>query len=125
MIRRKIHPLIIRQQGNLVLRSEIAPYNPRGLFARIGGVMDFVFECAALRLCRSLQHVAVGVVLPTVINAAQSALFVAAEKKRSAAVGAMFVQETDASLAVTKSYEVLAKQTHAHGRAVRLGNFLR
>src|SRR5688572_1331971 len=65
------------------------------------------------------------VVLPTVIDASQAAFFIAAEKQRSTAVGAVLVQETDSSLSVAKSDEVFAEQTHAHGRTIGLGNFLR
>ncbi len=46
-------------------------------------------------------------------------------KQRSAAVGTVLVQEADPSPSVAKSDEVFAEQTHAHGRTIGIGNFLR
>jgi hypothetical protein len=37
----------------------------------------------------------------------------------------VLVQEADPPLSVTKGDEVFAEKTHAHGRTIGIGNFLR
>src|SRR5581483_1320036 len=81
-------------------------------------------QLTAGRLRRGFEHLAFNVIFPAVVNAAQAALFVAAEKQRSAAMGAMLAEQADASGAVAKGDQILAEQAHAHRRAVRLGNLL-
>jgi len=59
------------------------------------------------------------------INAPKTALFVAAVKQRSAAMGTVFAHKPDPPLAVAKSNQVLAQETHAYRRTIRFGNFFR
>jgi hypothetical protein len=88
-------------------------------------MMDLVFQLATSRFRGGFEHVAFDVVLPAMIDAPQAALFVATVKQRSPAMGAVLVQKTDLPPSVTKSDQVLAEKTHAHGRTIGIGNFLR
>ena len=85
---------------------------------------NFVFKRATRRFRRRVENVAAHVHFPAVVNAAQAALFVAAEEKRRAAVRTVLVEQTDPALAVAKGDEVFTEQAHADRRAVWLGNFL-
>jgi len=88
-------------------------------------MMDLVLQLAIGRFRGCFKHVAFDVVLPAMINAPQTALFVTTVKQRSPSMATVLVQQADSPLSVTKSDEVLAEKAHAHGRAIRIGNFLR
>src|SRR6185295_15460525 len=60
-----------------------------------------------------------------VIEAAQPALLVAAQRERSAAVGAELAQHAHAPVAVAEDDQVLSQQPRAHRGAVTLRDFLR
>ena len=77
-------------------------------------------NCVFLRLVQHVDAVAVDVELPAVIDAAQPAFLVAPEEQRGAAMRAVFVDQTDAALAVAERHEVLAEQPDAHRRTIRL-----
>src|SRR5215468_12721164 len=85
--------------------------------------MKFFSKVAVARFRRRLEHVSIHIILPTVVNAAQPALFVAPEIQRCPAVGAVLGKQADASLSVSKSYQFLAQHAHPSGRAVTLGDF--
>jgi hypothetical protein len=87
--------------------------------------LSFFFEVALPRLSRSLQHVAVRVVFPAMINTPQAARFVATVKQRGAAVRTVFAQQTDLTLGITEGDQVFAQKSHAHGRTVPRRNFFR
>ena len=84
--------------------------------------MDLVLELLLLGLVHLIDAAAVDVELPAVIDAAQPAFLVAAEKQRGATMRTIFVQEPDAALGVAEGDEVLAQQPHPYRRAVGLGD---
>jgi hypothetical protein len=106
-------------------RPQIGPYDPAQLDRRIGGDVDFVEEMVLGRLVHLVDAGAGDVKLPAVIDAAQPAFLVAAEKERGAAMRAIFVEEPDPPLAVAKGDEVLAQEPHPHRRSIGLGDLAR
>ena len=88
-------------------------------------MLDALRNEAVGRLGRHLDHVAIHVELPAVIEAAQPAFFVAGKQQRGAPVRAIFVEHAEAALAVAEHDEILAEQPHLDRRAVGLRHFLR
>src|SRR5205814_6947714 len=82
-------------------------------------------QLAGCRFGWRFEDIAFHVVLTAVIDTPQDAVFVAAKKQRSAAMGTVLGQKADASLSIAKRNQVLAEQTHALGSSVGFGNFLR
>src|SRR5258708_20468410 len=76
-------------------------------------------------LVELIDAVALHVIFPAVIDAAQAAFLVAPEKQRDAAMRAELVEEADATVAVTEGDEVLTQQAHPHRRAIGLGDLAR
>src|SRR5439155_6675797 len=103
-------------------RSHLGPHHAAPLLGRLGVVLDLVGHAAGGRLGRHLEHVALDVHLPAVIQAAQAALLIAAEHQRSTAVRTVLVHHTDTPIAVAKDHEVFAKGTRLDRRAARLGD---
>ena len=85
----------------------------------------FVLERAFGGLRRRVENFAVDIHLPAVIDAAQAAFFVPPEKQRCTAVRAMLIEQSNSPLAVTKSDQIFAEQTNAHGWAIRFWNLAR
>jgi hypothetical protein len=81
-------------------------------------------ELASRRLRGRVHHVAFGVVLPTVVNATQPALFVAPVKKRRSPMRAVLFQKTDPAIGVAKRDQLFSQKPHLHGRAVGRGDLL-
>jgi hypothetical protein len=86
---------------------------------------DLGFQLAARRLRGRFKHIAFNVVLPAMINAPQTALFVTTIEQRSSSMAAVLVQQADLAPSVTKSDEVLAEKSNSYGGTVGIGNFLR
>ena len=86
--------------------------------------MDLVFEVALGRLGGHVDAIAVDVEFPTMVDAANAALFIAPEVERRATVRAVRLQDADLATGVAKRDQVLAEQTQAHRRTIRLGQFL-
>src|ERR687892_16306 len=108
MVQRHLRPLIVGKERGFVVRSEIGIDRTAGFVRWIGCVAQFSSEVAIARFRRRLQHVAVDVVFPAVINTAQAALLVAAEIERRSAVSAAFADQADAALTVAEGYQFLA-----------------
>ena len=81
-----------------------------------------LLELVLRRLVELIDAVAFDVEFPAVIDAAQPAFLVAPEEQRDAAMRAEFVDQADAAVAVAERDEILAEQSDAHRRAVRLGS---
>ena len=105
--------------------AHIGPDQPAALDARIGLGLHARLQIVVARLARQVDAVAVDVELPAVIDAAEAALFIAAEEQRRGAVRAVLVEQADAALAVAEHDEPLAHQLHAHRRIVGLGDVVR
>ncbi len=125
LLLRHAEPGVGGKHRHLFSRSHKSENDSARLDTGIRGMMNLVLQLAAGRLRRGFEHMAFDVVLPTVIDAPQAAFFVAAEKQRSAAMGTVFAEQSDLSSSIAESDEVFAEQTHAHGRAIGFGNFLR
>jgi len=114
---------VVRRRGLLLARTEIGqsiPPLPHG----IRGDRHLRLEERIRRFGGHVDAGAVLVELPTVIDAAQPALFVAAEKHRRAAVRAERIDQTHVTVAIAKCDEVFAEQTHAHRSASFSGSSL-
>jgi len=96
-----------------------------GLARRIGFMLDLAREAAFRRLRRHLEHVAVDVEFPAVIEAAEPAILVAREHERGTPVRTQLVKHAKPSLAVAEDDEVFAQQPHLDGRAIRLSDLFR
>src|ERR671911_37283 len=102
MIQRDLGPFVIGEQRPLVARAQVGVDHASGLVGRVSGVMELFSEITVSGFCRRLEHIAVNIVFPTMIDAAQAAFFVAAVEQRRSAVGALLADQTDASLSVPK-----------------------
>ena len=87
--------------------------------------MTFVLNRLSGRFGRHVDAGAVAVELPAVIDAAQPALFVAAEEHRRAAMRTVRGDEADDAVRIAKRDQVFAEQAHARGRTVAFGHFFR
>ena len=71
-----------------------------------------------------VEHTALDIELPAVIQAAQAALLVAAEGERSAAVQAVLAKNSEAALRVPEDHQVLAEQARSHRRPILVRGLL-
>src|SRR5947207_1841485 len=120
MRRRQMHPLEVRQRRLLRRRAHVGPDDAAELHARVGPELDALADAAVFRLGGQVHALAVHVVLPPVVRAAQPALLVAAEPERHAAMGAELVDQADAPFAVAERDQLLSQQLHANRGAVAL-----
>src|SRR5262245_64391674 len=109
MILRERHPFVIWQKWDAFFGAHVCKDDARRFSARVGRVVNLVFERAAGRLRRSFQNFALDVVFPAVIDAPQAAFFVAAIKQRRTSVRTMLSQEPDAALAIAKGDEIFSE----------------
>src|SRR5882724_12732073 len=77
---RQGEPFVTGNERLFLGRAHVSENHARNFFARVRHVAKFLFEVAVRRLSRSVQHIAVYVILPAVIHTAQAALFVATEE---------------------------------------------
>ena len=84
-----------------------------------------MLEIAVGGLARLIDAIALDVELPAVIDAAEPARLVAAEKQGRGAVWATLVEETDAALGVAERDQPLAQKLDADRHAVGLGQLVR
>ena len=68
-----------------------------------------VAKVAGSRLRRGFQDRPGHIVFPTMINAAQAAIFVAAKKQRRAPMGAMLAKQTDSAGGIAKGNQIFTK----------------
>src|SRR5204862_4474776 len=85
---------------------------------RIGPEPDLPAKSGRFRLGGDLDALSGHVVFPAVIGTAQSALLVAAEPERHAAMGAELVDQPEPPLRVTEREQALREQLHADWRTV-------
>src|SRR6266705_5867476 len=111
--------------GHALLRPEVRPHDLAELAGGIGLDGDRVVIAGTGRYVGQVDALAVHVVLPAVIDAADTAVFVAAEEKVRAAVRAVRLDQPYPAFRVAKGDQVLAHQFDADRRAVGLGNFTR
>ena len=113
-----------REGRHRVRRPHVGPDEAGPFMRRIGEVLDLVDQATRHGLGHHLEHVAVDVHLPAVIEAAQSAIFVAPHHERRPTMRAVLVHHPDAPVGVAKDDEILAEHTGADRRAVRVWHLL-
>src|SRR4029077_3605403 len=104
-------------------RSHIDPDHVPAFDAVIGSKLDLVAEVAFERLRRHFDALAGYVVFPAMIRTAQAVLLVAAEPPRHTAVRTALIHHANASEAIAKGDQPLAKDLHPHRWAIRGRNF--
>ena len=122
-LQRHLGPFVVGKERHQFARTEVSINDAVGFVRGIRRVAELLAKIAIGGFRGSFNDIALNVVFPAVVNTAQTALFVAAEKKRRAAVGAVLADETDASLSVAKRNQIFAHKLYAYGRAVGGGNF--
>src|SRR6266852_5686340 len=120
MRRGQMHPLEVRQRRLFRRRPHVGPDDSAAFHARVGLELYALAHAALFRLGGQVHALAVYVVLPPVVRAAQPALLVAAEPQRHAAVGAELVDDADAPFAVAEGDQLLSQQLYANRGAVAL-----
>src|SRR6202171_1474159 len=110
--------------GRFVGGAHIGPQHLAALHQRVRGELDLLAEAAFGRLRGHLHALAVHVVFPAVIGAAQPALLVAAEPQRDAAMGAEFVDQAVFAVGIAERQESLGHDLAPDRRAIVLRQFL-
>src|SRR4029434_7936825 len=100
-------PLKFRQLRDLIPGSHVGPEDPRFLPHRISGKLDGVLESARRIFRGHVDASSFDVVLPAMIGATESVLFIAPEKKIGAAVSTKAVDESYAPGGVAKGHQLL------------------
>ena len=116
-----VQELELGNRGRRVLRPHVRPDHVVALDARIGHGAHLRLERALLGLARHVDARALAVELPAVVHAADPFALVAPEEERGAAMRAVVLDQPDPTRRDAERDEVLAEQTHAHRRAVGLG----
>jgi len=114
----------MRKLARCIARAKIRPQYAVRVAHRIRLGSHLRLEQAVGPFGRHVDTGAARVEFPTVINAAESALFVATEEHRRAPVRAKGVDQADAAVTRTERDEVLAEQPDADRRAVFLPELL-
>src|SRR2546423_13289276 len=122
---RNLRPGKFGRGRHLVGRAEIGPDEAAELDRRIGSDVDVLLELVLRRLVELVEAIAFDVELPAVIDAPETAFLVASEEQGHPAMRAEFVDQTDPAVAVAERDEILAEQSDAGRRTVRLGDLRR
>ena len=107
-----------RQVRRALALAHIDPDEAVLLGGEIGLGAHLVLEILVRRHVGHLETVAIDVVFPAVIDAAQTVLLVAPVEEGGAAMRAAVVEHADPAGAVAKRHQLLAEQHEADGRAV-------
>ena len=111
------------RRGGLALAQpgpdEAAPFDDR-----VGPRPDLFHQAAAFGLGAHGDALAVHIVFPAVIQAAQAALLVAAEQQGGSPVRAFLVEQAEPPVAVAEGDHALAERLDQQGGAVGLGDLL-
>ena len=114
-----------RQLGHHLARPEIRPHHVAELARRVGQDGNLAAHARVGVHVRHVHALAVDVVLPAVVHAAQAALLVAPEEEIRAAVRAARLDQPHLAVGVAEGDQVLAHHLDADRRAVGLGHFAR
>ena len=125
LLGRHQRPFEARRGGLQFRRPHIGPDDAATLEAGIGFELDPAAHPGFFGLGGQVGALAVHVVFPTVIGAAQPALLVPPEPERDAAMGAELVDQPDPVLAVAEGNEPLAQELDAHRRTIRRRKLVR
>jgi hypothetical protein len=111
-------PFELGQFGNLPGRTQIGPDNAAIFTRRIGRNGDLVVEAILRRFIRHIHAGAGDIEFPSVIDAAQAALFVAAPKEAGTPVRAELIDQAHPALGIAESDQVLAQNAQPDRRAI-------
>ena len=113
-----------RQRWRFGLAAHVDPNHAGALDHLISSSLDLLLE-ARRGQARHINAIAGNVEFPTVIDAAQPALFIASQEQRGATVRAAMVHDAHPARAVAKGNELFPEQHQANGRTVahELGPF--
>ena len=123
-LRRDRHPLQRRRIGPQCRRAHVGPNHAAALDHRIGLEMDPLAHAGFVRFRRQFDTMAIDVVFPAVIGAAQAVRLVAAEPQRDTAMRAELLDHADASAGIAKGQQLFSEQLHSHRRAIRHRQFM-
>ncbi len=116
--------LPFRQRRLQFGRAHVDPDHTAALDQRVGLELDFVAIAALTRLRRDIDALAVNVVFPAVVRAADAVFFIAAKPQRHAAVGTKLVDHAQPALRVAEREQALRQQLQPDRRTVGLGQLL-
>ena len=116
-LRHKI-PFDLRQRRRRILRAHIGPEYAIAFDARIGFRFDTLFQPAAFGLGRHVQNVAFNVEFLTVVDTADTTLFISSEHQWGAAMRAGICDQSWTAVAIAKGNEILAENFYALGLPV-------
>jgi hypothetical protein len=120
----QLHEGMACERRLLLFRAEIGPHHAASLDDGIGGRPE-LRRLAVRWIVHDLQHLAVGAEFPAVIEAANAAIFHAAQRQRRGAMDAEFVEHADLAVAATEHDKVLAEQPLRNRRTARRGQPVR
>src|ERR1700722_13457759 len=109
---RNPRPLELGQLGLVLRRPHISPYQA-SVFAR-GVSRDpyLVFESVLLRLVGHVDAGAIHVEFPSVVNASQAALFIAAPEKARSPVGTELINQSHMPVRGPEGNQVFSQEPH-------------
>jgi hypothetical protein len=115
----QVEDLKAGELGWLGARTHVNP-NYAGALDHLVGLGLHLLHEAGRRNAWHIHAIAGNIELPAVIDAAQAARLVAAEKQRGATVRTAMVHHADPAVAVAKGDELFAEQHQAHGGTIAL-----
>ncbi len=115
----------LRQLGRLVLwRPQIGPHQVAKFARGVGLDADFAVVIGAFGHIGQFHTLAGHVVFPAVVDAANSAIFIAAKKQIRTPMRALGLDQADAALCVAKRQQLFAQQLYADRRAIGFRQFV-
>src|SRR4029453_13203904 len=123
VILRHLRPFKFGQRRKLFRTAHVGPDHSPHLRGWIRLQSNRVFEIRLLRFVRHIQAAAFRVVLPSMINAAQATLFVAAQEERGSPKRAEFIDHPHSPLRVAIGPQFLPEQLDANGWTIGLRQF--
>src|SRR5215470_3410966 len=101
-------PFVIGEKRNQCFRAHIHEDHTRGFLAWVSGVVDLGLQCAAGWLRWRFKDIAVDIVLPTMVNASQTALLIPTVVERCTSVRAMLTHKPHARFTIPERHQVFA-----------------
>src|ERR1700676_2480085 len=105
-------PLALGQLGLALWRAHISPDQASVLARGVSRDPYLVFKPVLLRLIGHVDAGALDVEFPSVINASQAALFIAAPKKARSPVGTELINQSHTPVRVPEGNQVFSQEPH-------------
>src|SRR5262245_22382097 len=116
MVPRCAEGLVIWQQRSIA-RSEIGEYDAGAFLAKVGGMMHLLAKTFAGCLAGLLEAIAMTIVEPAMIEAAQAAIFDTAVTQIGAPMGAVQSEETKRAVIGAEQDQIFAQDAYRQRRA--------